>query len=125
MFDFYNKHYIRLDGNIVIKGFSDAFETPLESDICINEKGGRHFELNGEINPSLFDENFCHLYRYENNEIRLATVEELEAEYEANYVEPAPTEMELLWQTVTDLEISLLETQIGGINNADKEDWDK
>lgn len=124
MFDFYNKHYIRLDGNIVVKGFSDAFETPLDTDILINDKGGRHFAINGEINPSLFNDKFCHIYRYD-NELRLATDEELEEELKANYIEPAPTEMELLWQTVTDLEISLLEAQIGGINNADKEDWNK
>lgn len=35
------KHYIRLDSvGRVIKGFSDAFEQPEETDICINEDGG-------------------------------------------------------------------------------------
>ena len=61
----FNKHYIRLDSNNhIIKGFSDAFEQPLETDICINEQGGRQFELNGEINPTLFDGYSCAKYKY-------------------------------------------------------------
>ena len=40
------RHYVRLDGdNIVVHGFSDEFETPGETDILINDKGGRHFRL--------------------------------------------------------------------------------
>lgn len=35
----FNRHYIRAEGGLVTKGFSDAFETPLQSDICINEQG--------------------------------------------------------------------------------------
>lgn len=39
------KHYIRInDKNEVIHGFSNAFEEPLESDICITETGERHFQ---------------------------------------------------------------------------------
>jgi hypothetical protein len=57
-----NKHYIRLDGTTIVKGFSDAFETPLETDICIGECG-RHFELFGEVNPQLQDMN-GYLYKY-------------------------------------------------------------
>lgn len=95
MMEFYNKHYIRVVDGIVTKGFSDAFEEPTETDICINEQGGRHFEIDGVINPPLFDENFCHLYRYD-GELRKATVKELKAELEANYTEPVPTVEEQL-----------------------------
>lgn len=95
MMEFYNKHYIRVIDGIVTKGFSDAFEEPTDTDICINEKGGRHFEIDGEINPPMFDENFCHLYRYD-GKLRKATADELKAELEANYVEPEPTEEEKL-----------------------------
>lgn len=112
MDEFYNKHYIRLNSdNMIIKGFSTAFEKPLETDICINEKGGRHFEIDGVINPPLFDEKGCHLYRYDSDTetIRLATDEELDAEYESNYTEPEPTETELQWQAITDLEIAQME----------------
>ena len=80
MMDF-NKHYIRVENEIVIKGFSDAFELPLDTDICINEKGGRHFEINGVINPPLYDEKMCHIYRYD-NKLRKATEEELKVELE-------------------------------------------
>lgn len=106
--EFYNKHYIRVVDSIVTKGFSDAFEEPTETDICINEKGSRHFEIDGEINPPMFDDNFCHLYRYDGN-LRKATDEELKAEHDANYVEPELTEEELQWQAITDLEIAQME----------------
>ena len=95
MMEFYNKHYIRVVDGIVTKGFSDAFEEPTDTDICINEKGGRHFEIDGEINPPLFNEQMCYLYRYD-GELRKATDEELKAEFEANYTEPEPTEEEKL-----------------------------
>lgn len=93
--EFYNKYYIRVVDTIVTKGFSDAFETPLDTDICINEKGGRHFTIDEEINPPIFDERMCHVYRYD-TKLRKATAEELQAEYEANYVEPEPTAEERL-----------------------------
>lgn len=93
--EFYNKHYIRVIDGIVTKGFSDAFEEPTDTDICINEKGGRHFEIDGVINPPLFNEQMCHLYRYD-GELRKATDEELKAEFEANYTEPVPTAEEQL-----------------------------
>ena len=114
MMEFYNKHYIRVVDGIVTKGFSDAFEEPTETDICINEKGGRHFEIDGVINPPMFNMDACHLYRYD-GELRKATKEELKAERAANYVEPEPTEMELLWQAVTDNEIAILELASGGV----------
>lgn len=61
------KHYIRLDENSnIIHRFSTAFEQPLESDICINEDTGRHFELLGEVNPSLKDENRILRFKYDN-----------------------------------------------------------
>lgn len=41
----YNKHYIRLQGDTIIAAFSDAFQQPLKDDICVNEKGDRHFNL--------------------------------------------------------------------------------
>jgi hypothetical protein len=60
------KHYIRtLNGNIV-QGFSDAFEVPSETDICINEDGQRHFSIDGKVNPSLFDEDGCPKYKFTN-----------------------------------------------------------
>lgn len=81
MEEFYNKHYIRLNGtNRVIKGFSDAFEEPLETDICINEQGGRQFELFGEINPQLFDGYTCAMYKYVETENGFDIVETTQQE---------------------------------------------
>jgi hypothetical protein len=54
-----NKHYERIDEKgYVIKGFSDAFEQPIQGDICVNEQGDRHY------NPVLYDEKGCHRFKY-------------------------------------------------------------
>ena len=50
MEDFYNKHYVRVDERYrVLMGYSDEFVPPPanagETDILINDKGGRHFRL--------------------------------------------------------------------------------
>ena len=58
------KHYIRVDGEIIIDGFSDIFRKPLDTDICINKNGGRQFELLGEINPNMINEDGTHKFRY-------------------------------------------------------------
>jgi len=57
-----NKHYIELDGIFIIKSFSDAFETPLETDIFI-EDGGRHYNLD------LLRKDGLSKYKYINNEM--------------------------------------------------------
>lgn len=46
--NFHNRHYIRIDSNsFIVQGFSDAFPEIygeiLETDICVNEEGGRHY----------------------------------------------------------------------------------
>ncbi|MDF2985741.1 MAG: hypothetical protein K0R50_1251 [Eubacterium sp.] len=68
------KHYIRLDlNNNIVKGFSDDFEEPSDTDICINEKGERHFEINGKINPVLF-ENGIYKFKWEDGHVTLQAV---------------------------------------------------
>lgn len=94
---FYNRHFIRVDKyNRILHGFSDAFETAEEGDICINENGSHQFRLfpNGEENPSLIGENCVHLYMWTGEEIRETTLEEREAELEeieASRPTPAPS----------------------------------
>lgn len=53
-------HFIRInDKNRVIKGFSDAFEEPLPTDIFIRKSTSRHFYLeNIGLNPTLTDYKF-------------------------------------------------------------------
>lgn len=60
-----SKHYVRVQENtdIIVHGFSDDFETPLDTDICINDNGERQFSLLGEINPPLVNSEGAHLYR--------------------------------------------------------------
>lgn len=82
--EFYNKHYIRLDDQRnIVYGFSDAFEQPQEYDICINEHGGRHFELLGQTNPSLRNDQGVYLYRYVDGEVVAKTQEEIQSEIDA------------------------------------------
>lgn len=114
MMEFYNKHYIRVVDGIVTKGFSDAFENPSESDICINEKGGRHFEINGEINPPLFNEDFTHVYRYD-TELRKATEAELAEELDTlktETIEEPSTEDDIL-AMIVDQEYRLTLLELG------------
>lgn len=85
----FSKHYIRLDNyERVIYGFSDSFEQPLETDICICEKGGRHFELNGFSNPSLINMDMTHKYKYISGGVVETTEEERQAELDSF---PKPT----------------------------------
>lgn len=100
-----SKHYIRLNPkNQIIKGFSTDFESPLETDICINEDGQRHFELDGVVNPSLMDNNSCHKYIYENEVIREATEEEIQAELMEHEANKQPSETKLLMLALAELD---------------------
>ena len=77
----YQKHYIRIDADYnIIKGFSDAFEEPQPGDICITELGGRHFEMMGEVNPSLVDMRGVYLYKYVGGSITAKDAAEIERE---------------------------------------------
>lgn len=97
------KHYIRLDENkSIIHGFSTTFEEPLETDICINDNGGRHFEVNGVINPQLKNENGIPLFKYHYKKVVERSTEEKQPELEAILSAPKPlSETEKLWETVT------------------------
>ncbi len=90
--DFYNKHYIRTDDRgAIIYGFSDAFEQPFETDICINEQGGRQFRLepNGTENPPLRDMQGVALYKWDGEKV----VERTEAERQADVAPLSPPQL--------------------------------
>ena len=89
---FYNKHYIKVDSsNRVVDGWSDGPhpEKDTTDAICINDKGGYQFRINGgEENPSLFDwPDMIPLYKYESGEVVKRTEEEIEAD-RANLPKP-------------------------------------
>lgn len=108
----YNKHYIRLDSNnYIIEGFSDAFEQPQENDICINVKGGRHFELNGEFNPGLHSA-IAPRYKYVDGNIVELTEAEIKS-YRDNLPNP-PVSTE---EKISLMQQALDEIILGGINN--------
>lgn len=107
----YNKHYIRLDANNhIIKGFSDAFEEPLETDICITEEGGRHFELFDTINPPIVDITGCHLFKYVNNNVLETTEEERAIEFASL---PKDVESSQLEEYLIDLDFRLSLIELG------------
>jgi hypothetical protein len=87
---FNTKHYITLDGLNILRGFSSAFEQPLEGDICINDDGGRHFEIDGEINPCLNNQNGVHLYKYVAGTIIPRTTEEIQIDEDIINSRPLP-----------------------------------
>ena len=97
MEQFYNKHYIKIDSsNRVVEGWSDGPHRDKDTTdaICINDKGGYQFRINGgEENPALFDWNgMIHLYKYEGGEVVKRTEEEIEADRAAIPVpEPVPS----------------------------------
>jgi hypothetical protein len=70
-----HKHYERTnDKDCVVFAYSTAFLklqniTILETDICVNENGGRHY------NPDLFKEDGFSKYKYVNGE-RVETTDE-------------------------------------------------
>jgi len=88
MDNFYYKHYITFPPMLggtsakILNGFSTAFKQPQLGDICINEQGGYQFKImsNAEENSPLTDQNGCHLYRWENEQVRKTTQEELDQE---------------------------------------------
>lgn len=66
------KHYIRIDeDNIVIHGFSNAFEQPQVDDICIDEDAPRHFQV------ELRNENMQFIHKVVNGEMVLRTEEDM------------------------------------------------
>ena len=103
-----NKHYIRLDSNNnIVKGFSDAFEQAIEWDICINENGGRHFELFDVVNPAIQNKGI-YLYKYADGVIIPKSQEEIEQEMSLLPL-PPKTAIEILQETVDALVLSSLE----------------
>ena len=84
------KHFIITDeSGRILRGFSADFEQPTDGAICINEDGGRHFELNGVINPPMMDYNGVALYKLDGNKVIERTQEELDADKPV--IVPIPT----------------------------------
>ena len=84
------KHYIITDEQgCILRGFSDDFEQPDASAICIREDGGRHFELNGVINPPMMDMNGVPIYKFDGKQVVARTQAELDADKPV--IAPTPT----------------------------------
>ena len=97
MDEFFNKHFIRIDDrNRMVMGFSDAFNNSSpsegETDILINEQGGRHFRLILDGKPThenpvdlMWDENNISLLKWDakNKKIVKRTEREIQADIDA------------------------------------------
>lgn len=87
----HHKHYIRLDADKkIIRGFSDAFEQPKKGDICINEQGDRHFELDSEINPVLITNESIPLYEWKSGKVIKRSQMNIQADIDALLMLEAP-----------------------------------
>ena len=111
-------HYIRLDGDKIIKGFSDAFEQPLKGDILIAENADRHFILNDVINPPLKDDQGIPLYKYVSGKVEVRTQAEIDADI-ANIPPPPLSETEKLRAEVDAVKAILVEKAV--ITEAEKD----
>ena len=85
MDEFYNKHYIAVDGHgCITNGWSDGPNPNRDTigSICINEQGGYQFRLfpDGEENPMLIDWDGIPRYKWDGTQAALRTEEELEAD---------------------------------------------
>ena len=106
------KHYIISDeSGRVLRGFSDDFEQPDANSICICEDGGRHFELNGVINPPMTDYNGTPLYKFDSGVVISRSRPELDADIPATTPSPATPSIE---DRTAALESALLELILGG-----------
>ena len=103
------KHYIITDElGRILRGFSDDFEQPDANAICICEDGGRHFQLNGVVNPPMIDTSGIPKYKL----VSGAVTERSQAEIDADVVQaPAPPTLE---ERTAALETALLEIVMGG-----------
>jgi len=104
------KHYIITDElGRILRGFSDDFKQPDANAICINEDSGRHFELNGVINPPLIDMNGISLFKFDSGKVVARSQKELEAD--KPIIVPVPT----IEERTEALENALLELIMGGV----------
>ena len=104
------KHYIEVDlADMVVHGFSDEFEQPAKNAICICEDGGRHFELNGVINPPLVDYCGVPLYRFDGKKVVRRTQSEIES-----HITPHNPDAPSIEDRTSALESALLELILGG-----------
>lgn len=96
----YHKHYITVDGQgRITDGFSDAFRSPTETDICINERGGYQFRLGGDRteNPMLCEKHGIPLYKYEGGKVIMRSMEEIDADISAlPQPEETPSQLDLV-----------------------------
>ncbi|WP_010495097.1 hypothetical protein [Paenibacillus elgii] len=103
------KHYVRTNAaGLVIHGFSSAFETPEQTDACIDENGGRHFMI------ELRNERGQFRYRYENGTLVERGQSDLDAEWNARPPAP-PTKEELREKRAADLEKALANLYTKGV----------
>lgn len=103
------KHYVYTDeSGRVLRGFSDDFEQPTDGAICINEDGGRHFELNGVINPPLIDVRGVPKYKLVSGSV----IDRSQTEMEADIIQTPSTPT--LEERTAALETAMLEIVMGG-----------
>ena len=111
-----SKHYVTTDeSGRVLRGFSDGFEQPEASAICINKDGGKHFELNGVVNPPMIDMNGVSLFKFDGGIVVARSQEELDADKPVSV--PVPT----IEERVQVIELAVKELATNGVGTAELE----
>lgn len=110
------KHYIITDDLWrVLHGFSDDFEQPDTNAVCINEYGGRHFEINGVVNPPMTDYNGVPLYKFDGKQVIERTKLELDAD------KPVVISVPTIEERVQVIELAVKELATNGVGTAELE----
>jgi len=110
------KHFIITDElGRVLRGFSDDFEQPEANAICIREDGGRHFEIDGVINPPMTDYNGVPLYSFDGGKVVERTKLQLEAD------KPAVISVPTIEERVQTIELAVKELATNGVETAELE----
>lgn len=110
------KHFVITDElGRVVRGFSDDFEQPTDGAICINEDGGRHFELNGVVNPPMMDYNGVPLYKLDGGKVVERDEKEVVAET------PIPVKTVTIEERIQAVELAVKELATNGIGTAELE----
>lgn len=102
-----HKHYIRIDANnIIIYGFSDAFEQPITGDLLLSGQDGRHFQFQLSNDRGQF------IYKLINGAMVARTQEELDVEWNSRPPAPKTAEQKKIEELTADkeqLNLSIIE----------------
>lgn len=104
------KQYVRTDANgLVIKGFTDAFESPITGDLLLSSYDGRHFQL------QLSNYHGQYLFKVVSGQMTQRTQAELDTEWNARPI-PIDPDVELYTAITNATTLDELKKALTGTN---------